>query len=119
MHLVHGSGTLNLEDHNLEKIFTKKLIEKSMTSQMALLKKAIHILKPEHEMVYSTCSILSCENEEIINKILKEEKVKIIPIKLEGIEQLPVLPTKLEGTLCIRPTELYEGFFIAKIHKEN
>lgn len=70
-------------------------------------------------MVYSTCSILSCENEEIIEKALKSEKAKIVPINFKGIEKLPLLPTKIQGTLCVAPSELYEGFFIAKIYKEN
>lgn len=108
-----------MQNQNLEKTFTEKLINKSINSQSTLLKKAINILKLGHEMVYSTCSILSYENEEIINKVLKEEKAEIVPIKFEGMEQLPLLPTKIEGTLCIKPTELYEGFFIAKICKKN
>ena len=117
MHLVHGSGTLNIEDKNLKKTFTEKLIEKSMTSQLTLLKKALNILKPGHEMLYSTCSILSCENENIIEKALKGQKAKIVPIEFEGKDSLPLLPTKIEGTLSVMPTELYEGFFIAKIQK--
>lgn len=112
-----GSGTLSSEDSKLEKTFTKKLIDKSIVSQLALLKKAVTILKPEKEMVYSTCSILSCENEEVISEILKTGKVEIVPIQLEGREELPILPTKIEGTLCIAPTELYEGFFVAKLRK--
>ena len=67
-----GSGTLNIEDKNLEKTFTKKLIEKSMTSQLTLLKKAINILKPGHEMIYSTCSILYEENEQIVESLCKQ-----------------------------------------------
>lgn len=112
-----GSGTLNLDDSNLEKTFTAKLIEKSTCSQLALLKKALKILKPGKEMVYSTCSILSCENEEIIKKALKGTGAEIVPIKFEGMENLPLLPTKIEGTLCVAPNEYYEGFFIAKIKK--
>jgi 16S rRNA C967 or C1407 C5-methylase (RsmB/RsmF family) len=50
-----GSGTLNVEDENLQKYFTETLIEKSKKAQLELLKKAIKILKPGHEMVYSTC----------------------------------------------------------------
>jgi 16S rRNA C967 or C1407 C5-methylase (RsmB/RsmF family) len=68
-------------------------------------------------MIYSTCSILSCENEENISKIMKKRKVEIIPIQFNGMERLPLLPTKIEGTLCVCPNELYEGFFIAKIKK--
>lgn len=114
-----GSGTLNVEDVNLEKIFTKKLIEKSKKAQLELLNKAVKILKQGQEMVYSTCSILNVENEEIVNKILKNNKVEIVPIEFEGKEELPLLPTKIDGTLCVMPTELYEGFFIAKIRKSH
>lgn len=118
MHLAHGSGTLNIEDSNIEKIFTKKLIDKSISSQLTLLKKALTILKPGQEMVYSTCSILAKENEDIVNEVLNKMKAKVVPIEFEGKEQLPLLPSKIDGTLCVRPTELYEGFFIAKIRKE-
>ena len=113
-----GSGTLDFNDSNIEKYFTKQLIERSTKTQKALLKKAISLLKPGHEMVYSTCSILSCENENVVESILKDGKAEIIPISFEGIESLPVLPTKISGTLCVCPTELYEGFFVAKIRKK-
>lgn len=115
--LAHGSGTLNVEDKNLEKIFTKRLIEKSTKTQEILLRKALTILKPGHQMVYSTCSILKEENEQILEKVLKEKNAKILPIEFEGKEELPILKTNLEGTMCVMPTELYEGFFIAKIVK--
>ena len=114
-----GSGTLNVEDVNLEKTFTEKLIEKSQKAQLELLNKAVKILKQGQEMVYSTCSILNVENEEIVSKILKNNKVEIVPIEFEGKEELPLLPTKIDGTLCVMPTEFYEGFFIAKIRKSH
>lgn len=113
-----GSGTLDFNDSNIEKYFTKQLIERSTKTQKTLLKKAISLLKPGHEMVYSTCSILACENEDVVESILKDEKIEIVPISFEGIESLPVLTTKISGTLCVCPTELYEGFFVAKIRKK-
>lgn len=113
-----GSGTLNVENVNLEKTFTEKLLEKSQKAQLELLSKAVRILKQGQEMVYSTCSILSKENEEIVSKILKNNKVEIVPIEFKGKEELPLLPTKIAGTLCVMPTKLYEGFFIAKIRKK-
>ncbi len=112
-----GSGTLNINDKNIDKYFTSKLIEKTEKSQYALLKKAIKILKKGHDMVYSTCSILSQENEGIILKVMKEFNLEIIPIDFIGMEEIPLLPTKLNGTLCVCPNNLYEGFFIAKIRK--
>lgn len=112
-----GSGTLNAKDENLAKRFTPKLIEKSTKSQITLLRKAMKILKPGQEMVYSTCSILSCENEEIVSQILKETKAEIVPIEFSGMEHLPILPVKIKGILCICPNEFFEGFFVAKIRR--
>ena len=113
-----GSGTLNINDSNLKNVFTKKLIEKSISSQLALLKKAIKILKPGKEIVYSTCSVLACENEDVVKKVMASENAEIVSIDFEGIESIPVLPTKIEGTLCVCPNELYEGFFVAKIRRK-
>ena len=112
-----GSGTLNFNE-DFSKTFTVKLIEKSSKAQLALLRKAINILKPGKEMVYSTCSILKEENEDIVNELLKTNKIEIIPIDNEWIKEMPVLPVTIDGTLCIMPNELYEGFFIAKLRKK-
>lgn len=111
-----GSGTICLKDINLNN-FTIKLIEKCKKSQLELLRKAIKILKSGHEIVYSTCSILQSENEDIINKILQKGKVEIIPIEIEQYKEIELLPTKIKGTMCVMPNELYEGFFVAKLRK--
>lgn len=68
-------------------------------------------------MVYSTCSILKEENEDIIRKVLNEG-IEIVPIEFDGKETLPQLSTTIKGTLCICPTKYYEGFFIAKLRKK-
>ena len=114
-----GSGTLNLNVSNLEKFFNIGLINKSIVSQTALLKKALKILKPGKEMVYSTCSILKCENEDILDRVLLEENAEIVPIEQIEKYDLPLLPVNISGTICIAPTELYEGFFVAKIRKNK
>ena len=110
-----GSGTLNNNDNKIEKTFTPKLIQKSSKKQAQLLKKAINILKQGKEMIYSTCSILQEENEDILASILKTGKVEIVPINVD--KTIPKLPTKIDGTLCVCPNEEYEGFFVAKIRK--
>ena len=114
-----GSGTLDYNDANVEKYFTEQLIERSSKTQKTLLSKAIKLLKPGHEMVYSTCSILDCENEDVVSSVIKNGNIEIVPINFEGMEELPILPTKISGTLCVKPTELYEGFFVAKIRKNK
>ena len=112
-----GSGTLNLNDEKAFKYFSPLLVEKSRKAQSTLLKKALKILKPGRELVYSTCSILSCENEEIVNEALKSFNAEIVPINFDGMEELPLLPVGIPGTICVCPNEFYEGFFVAKIKK--
>lgn len=108
-----GSGTISLDNININ----EKLIEESSKIQYQLLKKAISILKSGHEMIYSTCSILKKENEENVNKILKECKAELVPIEEDIFKDIPQLPSQIEGTICVCPTNLFEGFFIAKLRK--
>lgn len=111
-----GSGTLDLNNDRTFKYFTEKLIKKSSETQFELLKKALTILKPGKTMIYSTCSILSIENEDVVSKVMKQFNCEIVPINVEGVE---LLPTKIEGTMVVCPNELYEGFYIAKIKKKE
>ena len=114
-----GSGTLNAHDPKIARRFTQALVQKSVKSQRALLGKGLSALKPGASLVYSTCSVLSCENEEAVSWALehagKGRTYEVKPIELPGADDLPALPTSLPGTLVIRPTERYEGFFVARI----
>ena len=114
-----GSGTIDLNNERIYKNFSEKLLEKSTKSQFTLLRKALKILKPGHEMIYSTCSILGKENEDILIKALKGVNAEIVPIEFNGIEQIPMLPTNIKGTICVCPNKYYEGFFVAKIRKNK
>ena len=112
-----GSGTLNLNDEKLRTTFTAELVKRAEKTQMQLLKKAIKLLKSGHEMIYSTCSILKNENEENVKKILKSGNIEIVPINKELFKGIPLLPSTIDGTITVCPTELYEGFFVAKLRK--
>lgn len=105
-----GSGTItsNQEFQMDDRINT------IMSIQEKLLKKAISLLKKDKYMVYSTCSILKQENEEMINKVLSDD-IEIIPISLDGVE---LLPSTIGGVLTVKPSAYYEGFFIALLHKK-
>lgn len=112
-----GSGTIYLNDEKMENKFTEDLIKRSIKFQEELINKALKVLKIGEEMVYSTCSILQEENEQIIQKILNKGNAQIILIDKENLKGIPFLPTKIEGAICVKPTDLYEGFFVAKIKK--
>lgn len=111
-----GSGTLSTLDNSLNH-FNKNLIKNSVETQKKLLTKALQILKQNSIMVYSTCSILYEENESQLEQLIKQNKIEIIPIDEELFKDIPTLPTKIPGTICVLPNELYEGFFVAKIKK--
>ncbi|MBQ7667730.1 MAG: RsmB/NOP family class I SAM-dependent RNA methyltransferase [Clostridia bacterium] len=111
-----GSGTLNEQD-NVEKYFTEELIERSVKTQKELLKKAVRLVKSGGTIIYSTCSILKEENEEVVKEACSKYKLKVEPIDLSGFNEIPLLPVSIEGTMCVCPNELYEGFFVAKLKK--
>jgi ribosomal RNA methyltransferase Nop2 len=129
-----GSGTIRATDVKLHRRFTEQLIAKSQRAQAALLGKALTLLKPGGTCVYSTCSVLACENEDIVsasltsaNKFGTFELMDVraelgLPVDEDGTLQdslgIPLLPTKLEGTICVTPTLRYEGFFMAKIKRK-
>ena len=114
-----GSGTIDLNNENTYKNFTEELIKRSIKTQKDLLRKAVRILKPNGELIYSTCSILKEENEENINEILKQPNIELVPIEDEIFNTIPTLPTTLEGTITVCPTNMYEGFFVAKLRKKK
>lgn len=112
-----GSGTLNLNDKNLKRTFSRELIDRSIKTQKELIKKAVKILKENGELIYSTCSILKEENERVVEEILSLENLEIVPIDEGYFKDIPLLPVNIKGTICVCPTDLYEGFFVAKLKK--
>ena len=114
-----GSGTIDLNDKRTYISFSEKLVIKSSNIQYSLLKKAIELLDSGKTMVYSTCSILKIENEDVVNKILNEfPNVEVVPISFQGMNNLPTLPTTIKGSLLVKPNELFEGFYVCKLKKK-
>jgi NOL1/NOP2/sun family putative RNA methylase len=109
-----GSGTLTKETLAS---FQEELVTRINKAQEELLEKALKLIKKDGYVIYSTCSILKQENEELLNKFIKANKIEIIPLDLSNYKDLPLLKTNIPGTLCVCPNNLYEGFFIAKIRK--
>lgn len=105
-----GSGTINKCE------LDEDLINRSIKFQKELLNKAIKLVKKDGIIVYSTCSILKEENENIIKEHIGKD-IEIIPIDVTKYD-LPLLPTTIDGVLCLYPTELYEGFFVSVLKKK-
>ena len=113
-----GSGTILLNNERTYKNFSENLVKKTIKSQKDLLKKAIKILKPGHELVYSTCSILKQENENIIKEIIEKGQAEVVTVNEEKLKDIPKLKSNIDGALTVCPNEYYEGFFVAKLRKK-
>ena len=118
-----GSGTLRGADDPKAERITEALLAKTTRSQAALLDRALTLLKPGGSLVYSTCSVLPQENGEQLRRALaKHPDCRIDPLEEIGgvqVADAPFgrLPGGPEGTICICPDELFEGFYLARIVK--
>ena len=112
-----GSGTVQLGSPRSKGQFSREFLSWTTKQQEALLHKALRLLRPGCEMIYSTCSVLTQENEEIVSRVLRKTGAQIVPLELTAFDSVPRLPVSIPGTLCVAPDELHEGFFVAKIRR--
>lgn len=142
-----GTGTLRAHDPKAAARITPQLLAKTVRAQRALLDRGLTVLKPGGTLVYSTCSILPEENEQIVIEALRRHRnCELVPIALgvadavdaekdtagkpdkpqpivlaagsEGPFALPQLPCDMDGALAIAPTRAFEGFFVAALRKK-
>lgn len=85
--------------------------------QKIILENCSKYLKIGGELVYSTCSILEEENENIIKEFVKKNQnfeIKKVKSPIKIFEKF----VKKEGYISIKPTEKNDGFFICKLVKK-
>ena len=85
--------------------------------QKIILENCSKYLKTGGELVYSTCSILEEENENIIKEFVKKNQnfeIKKVKNTIKVFEKF----IKKEGYISIKPTEKNDGFFICKLVKK-
>jgi NOL1/NOP2/sun family putative RNA methylase len=121
-----GEGTLRSSPKTYL-MWNIKTVKSLPRTQKQLVSSAIEILKPEGEIIYSTCTHAPEENEEIIDFILKEfkDKIKIekinLPIKpREGIKKWEDKEYSENIKYCCRiypQDNNTEGFFITKLRR--
>lgn len=114
-----GSGTILIEEGEPERRMTADWVAKTARNQKAMLKKALTLLSKGSKMVYSTCSILRDENEEVLRAVLPGMNARVLPIDPAtlGLTAAQLLPVSIPGVICVKPTALHEGFFVALITK--
>lgn len=97
----------------------KEDIEEITKLQFNILNNCSKYLKKGGELVYSTCSILKEENQDIIERFLKENK-NFTYSKYENIKQYNAIKTYINQSKYINiNTDIdHDGFFICKIVKK-
>ena len=123
-----GEGIIQI---NFQKPFngwTKRKVECSSKLQKKLIDSAYNALKPGGAMVYSTCTLNTFENEEVIHYALEKyndlrlEEVNInLPNVIRGLVQYDdkTYNEEIKKAIRIIPNEYMEGFFIAKLVKNK
>ena len=98
----------------------KEDIEEICKIQYKILENCTKYLKPGGELIYSTCSILKEENQDVINKFVSENQNFVIVTK-ECVNNYEKIKKYLKDDkfLEIIPGEEYDGFFICKIKFKN
>lgn len=111
-----GSGTL-VSDADNNSNFTNQLLNNTVKTQKALFEKAVKLLKKGGILVYSTCSILKQENEDIIKNYIDKKILEIVKIDKSHFCDIPFLPSTIDGVMTVCPNEHFEGFFVAVLKK--
>lgn len=123
-----AEGLINLTDSTSLKYWSQKKVKQLRNLQKKIINCAYELLEGGGEIVYSTCTYSPEENEEVIDYILnKHEGLEVVSID-ERFRRDNFAPALIawnntmfheEMTKCVRilPTELFEGFFVAKLRK--
>lgn len=114
-----GSGTLDISNNKYQKIFTDKLIKKCVSTQKKLIKKASKLLNTGGVLIYSTCSLLKSENEDIVDYAL-ENGFDLDFCKIKVNKNTFSTGSSVNENVYIKifPDKIWEGFFVAKLHKK-
>lgn len=96
---------------------TKEDIKQLHQLQLEILTAASRTLKNEGELIYSTCTLTKAENQEVIEKFLKENKeFEQLPVDLPNNE----LTLQADGSITIYPHQYgTDGFFISRFKKRT
>ena len=89
-------------------------IENLAQTQLHLLQQLWNVLKPNGILLYATCSVLSLENDKIINAFLQQtSNAKVMPIDAMWGQKT------MHGRQILPGQEGMDGFFYAVLKKEG
>lgn len=126
-----GEGRFCVYDKSSYAAYRADDVNKFHKIQAKLLKAAMNAVKPGGTVLYSTCTLNRFENEEVLQDALSNFNCKIVPLPknlttlteaLPPISSTPTYPKlrkDISNAIRIVPSTRVEGFFLAKIIKDN
>ncbi len=110
-----SEGRFRTDDVNTTRRWRPRKVVETSRKQRALIDSAFRCLKPGGVLVYCTCTFALKENEEVVKWLLRRhETAELHPFCFDGV---PGEEGALPGTLRIVPDDIFDGFFVAVIHK--
>lgn len=96
--------------------WSPRKVREAAHKQRGLLRAAFRCLKPGGVLVYATCSYSLRENERSVAYLLRREgTARLLPLAADDFPN--GTPGTLPGTLRIRPDQLFDGLFLARLTK--
>jgi 16S rRNA (cytosine967-C5)-methyltransferase len=100
-----------------------RAVERLAEVQAEVLRGAVKVLRPGGTLVYATCTISRCENEDRVAALLAEaEAGEVPPLRLDDLgAAAPALASEVEPRcLQLRPDrDRTTGFFIARLNRDD
>ena len=116
-----GEGRFLANQAKTYRDWSPKTVRELSKLQKKLFKSAYESLKPKGIMVYSTCTLNTEENEQILQWAIDNLNIKIIDINIQLKDKLPItlegVDNQIQKSLKILPSKTQEGFFVAKLEK--
>ena len=121
-----GEGRIDLRRPSGLRFWSEERIEKYKFLQTKMLSAAYRLLRPGGVMVYSTCTLSPEENEFPVSRILQRHAdLTLEPLGFTEPCFRPGLTSwrgtkfdpRLTDAVRVAPTEVFEGFFVARIAK--
>jgi NOL1/NOP2/sun family putative RNA methylase len=120
-----GVGLFLMDNSQTYRGWSVKRLGSYAKEQKKLMEAAFKALKPGGVLVYSTCTLMREENEDVVEWALErfrgELSLEPFGLELTGMEILrPCLGPGRNRYAAIKviPSENYEGFFVAKLRKK-
>jgi len=125
-----GEGRFNINDKSSYFAYRLTEIPKFNRLQVKLLTSALKAVKPGGTVVYSTCTLNTMENEQVLHEVCNQFQCEIVPLPkgYKELNEITQCKSSVDGVsmrkdihnaIKIVPSQRIEGFFVSKIVKKS